>query len=237
MLQKNGFTVRVCDDFVDRVERTVWAGEIPEQKMTMTLIDNSGDDPVQGYVRDVTYTLEIPVVMKWEKEEADDKLQIVGVMLAIKKILDIDQVKTEKTTPPASPKKGMSREPGEPKNASPQKVASGEPGEPKNAFPQESTQKSSQKVASGDTGEQKNVSPQKATTEEDAQLEDLSPQKSPQKAMTEKDAQPEDVSLQKSSPQKSSPWKEKAKPKKHKDTEISQNLKKHTRRDIFSCFP
>ena len=67
MLQQNGFTLRVCEEFVDRVEKTVWVGYIPEQKMSMTVTDNSTDDPVQGYVRDVTYTLDIPVVVKWEK--------------------------------------------------------------------------------------------------------------------------------------------------------------------------
>ena len=51
MLQQNGFTLRVCEDFVDRVEKTVIAGFIPEQKMSMTVIDNSGDDPVRGYMR------------------------------------------------------------------------------------------------------------------------------------------------------------------------------------------
>ena len=83
-------------------------GEIPEQKMTMQVIDNSGNDPVQGCARDVTYTLDIPVILKWEKQAEDDGLKIVGVMPAMKKELDILQVKTEKTTLPVSSKKGMS---------------------------------------------------------------------------------------------------------------------------------
>ena len=120
MLQENGFTLRVCDEFVNHVERTVWVGEIPEQKMTMTEIDNSGNDPVQGYVRDVTYTLDIPVIVKWEKEEEDDNLEIVGVMPATKNELNIQQVKTEKTTPPTSPKKDASEDTGAQKNVSPQ---------------------------------------------------------------------------------------------------------------------
>ena len=73
MLQQNGFTLRVCEEFVDHVEKTVQAGYIPEQKMSMTVTDNSGVDPVQGYVRDVTYTLDIPVVVKWEKVEENDE--------------------------------------------------------------------------------------------------------------------------------------------------------------------
>ena len=86
MLQQNGFTLQVCENFVDRVEKTVCAGFIPEQKMAV--VDNSGDDLVQGYVRDVTYTLDIPVVVKWEKvEEDDDNLLIVGIMPATKNIV------------------------------------------------------------------------------------------------------------------------------------------------------
>ena len=96
MLQQNGFTLRVCEEFVDHVEKTVRAGYIPEQKMSMTVTDNSGDDPVQGYVRDVTYTLDIPVVVKWEKVGENDDLQIVGVMPATKNIIDIHKAKTEK---------------------------------------------------------------------------------------------------------------------------------------------
>ena len=96
MLQQNGFTLRVCEEFVDHVEKTVQAGYIPEQKMSMTVTDNSGDDPVQGYVRDVTYSLDIPVVVKWEKVEENDDLQIVGVTPATKNIIDIHKVKTEK---------------------------------------------------------------------------------------------------------------------------------------------
>ena len=30
MLQQNGFTLRVCEDFVDGVEKTVQAGYIPK---------------------------------------------------------------------------------------------------------------------------------------------------------------------------------------------------------------
>ena len=68
-LQQNGFTLTVCEDFVDRVEKTIRSGFIPEHRFTMKVMDNSADDPVQGYVRDVTYCLEIPMVVKWEKAE------------------------------------------------------------------------------------------------------------------------------------------------------------------------
>ena len=63
MLQQNGFTLKVCEDFVDRVEKTVRVGFIPEQRISMKVMDNSADDPVQGYVRDVTYILDIPMVV------------------------------------------------------------------------------------------------------------------------------------------------------------------------------
>ena len=157
--------MRVCDDFVEHVERKVWSGEIPEQKMTMKVMDISGNDPVQGYVRDVNYTLDIPVIMKWEKQVEVDYLEIVGVMPVMKKELDILQVKTKKTTPPASPKKGASEETGEQKNAPPLE--------------------SPEKVTSEENAGKEDASPQKAATEGDAIQSAASPQESPQKSVTE----------------------------------------------------
>ena len=40
----------------------------------MKVTHNSADDPVQGYVCDVTYCLKIPMVVKREKAEEDDDL-------------------------------------------------------------------------------------------------------------------------------------------------------------------
>ena len=85
--------------------------------MTMKVMDNSVDDPVQGYVCDVTYSLDIPMVVKQEKADEEDDLKIVGVTLATKNIIDVLTVKTEKTTPLLSPHKGATRETG----TSPQK--------------------------------------------------------------------------------------------------------------------
>ena len=80
--------------------------------MTMKVRDNSADDPVQGYVCDVTYCLEIPMVVKWEKADEDDDLKIVGVTPATKNIVDVLKVKTEEKTPPLSlPQKGAGSEP------------------------------------------------------------------------------------------------------------------------------
>ena len=58
-LAKNGFTLGVCEDFIEHVEKTVLSGEIPEQKT-----DDSVDNSVEGFVRDVTYVLTIPAVVK-----------------------------------------------------------------------------------------------------------------------------------------------------------------------------
>ena len=49
-LAKNGFTLRVCEDFIERVEKTVRSGEVPEQKMEMTKTDDSVDNFVVGFV-------------------------------------------------------------------------------------------------------------------------------------------------------------------------------------------
>ena len=170
-LQQIGFTLRVCEEFVDHVEKPVRVGYIPELKMSMTVTDNSGDDPVQGYMRDVTYTLDIPVVVKWEKVEEDDDLQIVGVMPATKNIIDIHKVKTEKMTPPTSPKKGTTKDTG----TSPQKDMTEDTPRAPNKDVTKDTGTSPQKDATEETGR----SPQKDATEETP----ASPQKSstPQK--------------------------------------------------------
>ena len=63
-LAKNGFKLGVCEDFMERVEKTVLSGEIPEQKMDLIKTDDSVDNLVVGFVRDVTYVLTIPAVVK-----------------------------------------------------------------------------------------------------------------------------------------------------------------------------
>ena len=86
-LVKNGFKLGVCEDFMECVEKTVLLGEIPEQKMDLIKTDNSVDNLVVGFVRDVTYVLTIPAVVKREKGENDDdedELMIVGVTPATK---------------------------------------------------------------------------------------------------------------------------------------------------------
>ena len=81
-LVKNGFMLGICEDFTEHVEKTVQSGEIPEQKMDMIKTDDSVVNSVEGFVRDVTYVLTIPAVVKQEKgenDDDDDELMIVGV--------------------------------------------------------------------------------------------------------------------------------------------------------------
>ena len=105
-LVKNGFTLRVCEDFIERVEKTVQSGEIPEQKMEMTKTDDSVDNFVVGFVRDVTYVLTIPPVVKQEKGEDDDKLMIVRVTPPTMDPPLIKEVKKEVPSPLPSPNRG-----------------------------------------------------------------------------------------------------------------------------------
>ena len=108
-LAKNGFTLRVCEDFIERVEKTLQSGEIPEQKMEMTKTDDSVDNFVVGFARDVTYVLTIPPVVKQEKgenEDDDDELMIVGVTPATMDPPLIKEVKKEVPSPPPSPNRG-----------------------------------------------------------------------------------------------------------------------------------
>ena len=63
-LAKNGFKLGVCEDFMERVKKTVLLGEIPEQKMDLIKTDDSVDNLVVGFVGDVTYVLIIPPVVK-----------------------------------------------------------------------------------------------------------------------------------------------------------------------------
>ena len=63
-LAKNGFKLGVCEDFMERVEKTVLSGEIPKQKMDLIKTDDSVANLVVGFVRDVSYVLTIPAVVK-----------------------------------------------------------------------------------------------------------------------------------------------------------------------------
>ena len=103
---KKGFTLRVCEDFIERVEKTVQSGEVPEQKMEMTKTDDPVDNFVVGFVQDVTYVLTMPPVVKQEKGEDDNELMIVGVTPPTMDPPLIKEVKKEVPSPPRYPNKG-----------------------------------------------------------------------------------------------------------------------------------
>ena len=114
-----GFKIGVCDDFIERIEKTVYAGEVPENKLSLTKIDNTVNNIVEGFVRDVTYELGLPLVVKQEKVEKataeddddDDDLKIVGYTEATIKPVAIREVKREpQSPPPASPKNPTEKE-------------------------------------------------------------------------------------------------------------------------------
>ena len=175
-----------------------------EQKMSMTVTDNSGDDPIQGHMGDVTYTLDIPVVVKWEKGEEDDDLEIVGVTPATKNIIDMHKVKTEKMTPPTSPKKG---ETGEETSASPKKGTTEDGG----TSPQKDMTEDTPMAPQKDTTEDTPTAPNKDMTEDSGT--------SPQKDVTEETGR---------SPQKSStPQKVKPKPPKTLGTTTTRKLRSY----------
>ena len=102
----DGFKLGVCENFIERIEKTILKGEVPENKLNLTKSDNSVDNSVEGFVRDVTYKLAVPVVVKQEKVEKaaedddDDELEIVGYTEATIRPVDIQEVKRE---PPSSP--------------------------------------------------------------------------------------------------------------------------------------
>ena len=114
-----GFKIGVCDDFIERIEKTVYVGEVPENKLSLTKIDNTVNNIVEGFVRDVTYELGLPLVVKQEKVEKltaeddddDDDLKIVGYTEATIKPVAIREVKREpQSPPPASPKNPAEKE-------------------------------------------------------------------------------------------------------------------------------
>ena len=114
-----GFKIGVCDDFIERIEKTVYVGEVPENKLSLTKIDNTVNNIVEGFVRDVTYELGLPLVVKQEKVEKataeddddDDDLKIVGYTEATIKPVAIREVKREpQSPPPALPKNPTEKE-------------------------------------------------------------------------------------------------------------------------------
>ena len=58
--QSMGYTFRVHTEFIERVEKSILCGQIPERQVMCTKMDNSGFDLIQGEVIDVVYKLSMP---------------------------------------------------------------------------------------------------------------------------------------------------------------------------------
>ena len=94
--QSMGYTFQVVNDFVNRVERSILSGQVPEKQMQCTKSDNSDFDPILGDVTDVVYELSMPMIIKPEVPDDDDDLLIVGETPASITPAKFISVKTEK---------------------------------------------------------------------------------------------------------------------------------------------
>ena len=95
-----GFTFRVGNGFVERVEKSLLAGQTPEQQYMCTKIDNSVDDPVSGHVTDIIYEVAMPVIVKHEvRESEDDDCEIFSFQPAPLGFVLKTQIKEEKLDP------------------------------------------------------------------------------------------------------------------------------------------
>ena len=95
-----GFTFRVGDGFVERVKKSLLAGQTPEQQYSCTKIDNSVDDPVSGHITDIIYEVAMPVIVKHEVQESDDDdCEILSFQLAPHGFMLKTKIKEEKLDP------------------------------------------------------------------------------------------------------------------------------------------
>ena len=96
-----GYIICVGTDFIERVERSLLCGQVPEQQMKCLKKNTSHDNPVLGYVVEVVYKISMPVIVKAEpRDDDDDDLILLGVSpgIPINPAHTIDvKVKTEKT--------------------------------------------------------------------------------------------------------------------------------------------
>ena len=99
-VQYMGYTRRVGTEFLERLERSLLCGQVPERQMKYVKINNSQDDPILGHVVDVVYEISMPVIVKSEQiDDEDEDLVLLGVTPGIPAAsvpFDI-QVKQEKT--------------------------------------------------------------------------------------------------------------------------------------------
>ena len=78
-----GYTFRVREDFVGRVERSILAGQTPEQQFICTKTDNSEADPILGDVTNIIYEVSMPVIVKRELTDDDNAdCEIISVQPA-----------------------------------------------------------------------------------------------------------------------------------------------------------
>ena len=95
-----GFMFRVGNGFMERVEKSLLAGQTPEQQYTCTKIDNSVDDPVSGHITDIIYEVTMPVIVKHEvRESEDDDCEILSFQLAPHGFVLKTKIKEEKLDP------------------------------------------------------------------------------------------------------------------------------------------
>ena len=96
-----GYMFHVGEDFMGRVERSILAGQTPEQQFICTKTDNSEADPILGDVTDIIYEVLMPVIVKRELTDDDDAdCEIISVQPAPQDFLPKDvTVKQEKIDP------------------------------------------------------------------------------------------------------------------------------------------
>ena len=84
-----------------RVERSILAGQTPEQQFICTKTDNSEADPILGDVTNIIYEVSMPVIVKRELTDDDDMdCEIISVQPAPRDFLPKDvTVKQEKINP------------------------------------------------------------------------------------------------------------------------------------------
>ena len=96
-----GYTFCTGEDFVGRVERSILAGQTPEQQFICTRTDNSEADPILGDVTNIIYEVSMPVIVKRELTDDDDAdCEIISVQPAPRDFIPKDvTVKQEKIDP------------------------------------------------------------------------------------------------------------------------------------------
>ena len=86
-----GYTFRIREDFVGRVERSILAGQTPEQQFVCTKTDSSEADPILSNVTDIIYEVLMPVIVKRELTNDDDvDCEIISVQPAPQDFLPKD---------------------------------------------------------------------------------------------------------------------------------------------------